>query len=227
MSGEVASLGSANAPAGPEGPGGITVSAQMMAYFRVFTAVAGLGISVGMVFSLISVFMSFNLTGLILGLYLFPTGCIIFVVECDQVPTRVLYDKVVGQFPFLKHYIGRAALYLFVAGQCLALGSTQGYVLGIAFMAISVIGFVYGGLHPSPRDGAPGVPHQELQEVQLPPAELETKQDFGSEFGHSGQQATYTTTAEPVPEMAEPGSKSLADAENPFDTGVQAGQGPL
>merc|ERR1712146_772982 len=117
-------------------------------------------------------------------------------------------------------------------GQLLALDSTQGYILGIAFLAISVIGFLYGGLVKSNRAAPGALPsHQELNEVQLPAADVETKPAFEQHemFNH---QPAVSGPGEPAPVV--PGSKSLADAPqmdgvgqtafgsgNPFQVGLQ------
>lgn len=180
---------------------------SVMRFFRMFTAVAGVGVTIGVVFSLISCFMgSFSVTALILGFYLAPTGLVIFLLECETIQYPAIYSKIIRQFPFLKGYMGRAALYLFVAGQLLALGDTQGYVLGISFLVIAIVGFVYGGFHSEPAHA-----EQVRDEVNLPQPGIQTLE------------AKVSEPAGPEFQRPEPGSRSLSDAENPFDSGMQGG----
>lgn len=131
---------------------------MFMRFFRAFTALGGLGISIGMFFTLMSVILSsFNLSYFILALYLCPLGIVIFIVEWE----KLFYQKVIKWFPFLKTIWGRACFYLFVGGQCLALNSTQGYVLGISFLLISIVGCWYACSHGEPEK------KQELDEVDV------------------------------------------------------------
>lgn len=136
---------------------------QFMRLFRAFTACAGIGITIGMVFSILSSVVSLNVTALILALYLLPIGCIIFIVEWE----KLFYQQVVTQFPFLKYTVGRALFYLFVAGQCLALGPIQGYVLGFAFLGIAVIGFIFYCIHGKFTHGDEQVNHEQLHEQDV------------------------------------------------------------
>merc|ERR1712093_700442 len=105
--------------------------------------------------------ITFNITALILCIYLTPIGCVIFIVEWE----KLFYEKVIQQLPFLRFHIGRSAFYLFVCGQCLALGGVTGYVLGIAFGVFAIVGIFYHFGKKGDKD--PSGEHQQLDELQL------------------------------------------------------------
>lgn len=172
---------------------------NMMRSIRAATACGGIGITIGMLFSIMTNLVSFDITGLILSLYLAPIGCIIFIVEWE----KLFYDPVVKYFPFLKHHTGRAAFYLFVAAQCLALGGISGYILGAAFLVFSVVGFFFHLTHGKPANNG----MEELQEVDVQVVQ---------------PAVTPEVRTEPFPgeQRAAPGSKSLADANSSFGAAV-------
>jgi len=174
---------------------------KMMRGVRFLTALAGIGLVVGMVFQFMTNIITFNITALILCVYLTPIGCVIFIVEWE----KLFYDKVVQQLPFLRFHIGRSAFYLFVCGQCLALGGVSGYVLGIAFGVFAVIGIFY---HFAKKPAPTGGEHQQLDELSLSnPAPTPT---VATSVVHE------PFPGEAAPARAEPGSKSLADSDPSF-----------
>jgi len=113
--------------------------AKFMFVVRLATAASGIALFGAMLFSIFYYVVTFSLTCLIISIYLTPVGMIIFVVEWR----KYFYPKVIEYFPFLQYTMGRALLYLFVAGQCLALESTWGYVLGAFFLAVGAFGLFY------------------------------------------------------------------------------------
>jgi hypothetical protein len=168
--------------------------------FRAFTACAGVGIVIGMVFtmmsSLMTIFMPSSLSSFIIALFLTPSGCIVFIVEWE----KLFYDAVLKKVPFLRHQLGRSLFYLYLAGLLFALANVTGYILGSAFLFISA---VHAILKYTRGDSAESMPHQELQEMEYdqPIADPSTQ--------------TYST------QPSAPGSRSLNDDGSDF--GAQAG----
>merc|ERR1711988_1268814 len=152
--------------------------------------------------------ITFNITNLILGVFLTPIGCVIFVVEWE----KLFYKMVIEQLPFLRFHIGRSLFYLFVAGQCLALQSVTGYALGIGFAVFSVLGIMYHCAKKPEASLPSSTEHQELEELQV---------------ANPTPVPTIATTTEPFPgeKRAEPGSKSLADSEPGFSAAIGAAVG--
>merc|ERR1712072_117072 len=191
---------------------------KFMRGVRFITALAGIGLVVGMVFSIMGNIVSFNVTALIICVYLTPIGCIIFIAEWE----KLFYKPVVAQFPFLKHHLGRSIFYMFVAGQLLAVAGITGYILGIFFAAVSIIGIVH---HCSLKPSSDQVELNEVSTVSDTPQ---------PSLQHQSQQPAYVDSVDSNPfgaseQRAEPGSKSLygdsggADASFGAQIGAELG----
>jgi len=181
---------------------------KAMRYIRLVTAVAGIAMFACMLFSILYYVFTFSLTCIIISIYLTPIGCVIFVVEWR----KFFYEKVIYQLPFLRTTLGRSLLYIFVAGQCLALESTWGYIFGAYFVTVGGIGAFF---YCTKEHGkAPQEAHTQLPDVEAPQTNA---QPYPS-------QTAFAAPVEPPVYKPEPGSKSLAD-DSTFGSSVGAAVG--
>jgi len=201
---------------------------KTMRTVRLATAVAGIAVFLVMLFSILYYVITFSLACVIISIYLTPIGCVIFVIEWR----KFFYDKVIEQFPFLTTTLGRGALYLFVGGQCMALESIWGYILGAFFFAVGAFNIFYA-MTKERHMNASGT---QMQDIETPEPVMATETVAPSGYPSSDQvfshqdpfssspyaqneaigvaPVTVTSSAQP----AEPGSKSLADLDdNPFN----------